>query len=96
MQKKAKDYPKFKEVWGRIVAHAGETFHAHDGHEFTYKIEGDNFQASTPSQTINKTNFEHAYQMIPTHKDTLDEKIVKGPAYVWEVLHDKRISTGQW
>lgn len=34
--------------------------------------------------------------MVSLHKDILNEKIVKGPAYVWEVLHDKRISQGQW
>lgn len=96
MSDKSKDYPKFEEVWGRIVAHAGETFHARDGHEFTYKIEGDEFQASAPHQDINKSNFEHAYQMVPIHKDALNEKIVKGPAYVWEVLHDQRISRGEW
>lgn len=96
MADQPKDYPNFEEVWGRIVAHAGETFHAHDGHEFTYKIDGDRFVADKPHQEINKSNFETAYKMVPIHRDALNEKIVKGPAYVWEVLHDQRISKGQW
>jgi hypothetical protein len=96
MADKAENCPKFDEVWGRIVAHAGETFHAHNGQGFTYKISGDKFYTSAPEQTIGKADFEHAYGMVPVHKDTLDDKIVKGPAYVWEVLHDKRVSKGEW
>ncbi len=96
MQDKPKDYPEFEEVWGRIAAHAGETFHSKDGEEFTYSIQGDEFRSSAPFQAIHKSNFEHAYQKIPIHKDALDTEIVKGPAYVWEVLHDQRISKGEW
>ncbi len=96
MQGQEKAYPAFEEVWKRIVANAGQTFHTKDNTNFTYSIHGDEFHASPPSQKIQKSDFARAYEQIPIHKDALNVKIVKGPAFVWEVLHDPRISKGEW
>jgi len=84
----------FEEVWSKIEKHAGETFHTKDGVEFTYKIEGDLFIAAEGDQTILKSDFQRAYRMIPQVLPEEIEKIVKGPAYVWSVLNDERISEG--
>lgn len=81
----------FKEVWCKIEKHAGETFRTKDGEEFTYTVEGDLFVSSEPEQTISKNDFEKAFQSPDVDPGEM-VKIVKGPAFVWSVLHDERIS----
>jgi len=88
--------PPFEEIWDRIVAHAGEMFHTIMGLPFTYKIRGDGFYPSRTNYRISKANFREAYQWVPIEGPGVINKIVRGPAYVWAVLHDPRISLGEW
>ena len=88
--------PGFEEVWKRIVAHAGETFHTKTGLPLTYELVGDGFYPSRTRYRISKADFEVAYQMVPIEGPGAINDIVRGPAYVWAVLHDPRISSGQW
>lgn len=81
----------FQDIWCKIEKHAGEVFHTKDGTEFTYEVQGDQFIAAKGDQTISKSNFEEAYQSTDVDPEEM-VKIVKGPAYVWSVLHDKRIA----
>ncbi len=85
----------FEEVWGRIVTHTGEIFHTKTGLEFTYRVEGNGVYPSRTDYRIPKTDFEKAYQRVPCRPADIN-KIVRGPAYVWAILHDKRnLSKGQ-
>ena len=86
----------FQEIWTRIVAHPGQTFHTKTALEFTYEMEGDGFCPSRAAYRISKTDFETAYDMVPIDGPGVINNIVRGPAYVWAVLHDNRISSGEW
>lgn len=86
----------FEEIWSRIVEHTGETFLTITGLEFMYSVEGNGFYPSRTVYRISKEDFRTAYQMIPIEGPGVINNIVRGPAYVWAVLHDKRISLGEW
>ena len=86
----------FEEIWRRIVTHEGEIFRTKTGLEFTYRIDGEGFYPSRTSYRISKTDFRRAYEIIPIDGPGVINDIVRGPAYVWAVLHDQRISLGEW
>ena len=86
----------FEEIWSRIVDHAGETFHTITGLELTYEVDGDGFYPSRTYYRISKTDFRKAYQMVPIDGPGKINEMVGGPAYIWAVLHDQRISRGEW
>ena len=82
----------FEEIWSRIIEHAGETFHTKKGLPFTYKIIGEMFVPSRTKYMISKNDVKKAYQMLPLSGPGEINQIVRGPSYLWAVLHDKRIS----
>jgi hypothetical protein len=86
----------FKEIWNRIVAHAGEVFYTITGLPLRYEIKGNGFYPSRTNYRISKADFEEAYQRVPIEGPGVINEIVRGPAYVWAVLHDPRISLGEW
>jgi len=86
----------FEEIWSRIVAHEGETFHTITDKPFTYEIEGAGFYPSRTDYRISESDFRKAYQMVPIDGPGVIHRIVRGPAYVWAVLHDQRIVLGEW
>ena len=86
----------FDEIWKRIVLHKGEIFHTKTGKEFTYHIRGDIFLPSRTRYNIAKSDFLTAYRMVPIDGPGVINNIVRGPAYIWAVLHDQRISLGKW
>lgn len=66
------------------------------GLRFTYEISGKGFVPSRTNYRISRTDFEDAYQCVPIEGPGVINEIVRGPAYVWAVLHDPRISLSQW
>ncbi len=86
----------FDAVWRRIVAHAGETFHTTGGLQFTYRVSGEGFFPSRTRYRISRGDFEKAYDLVPLEGPGEISARVRGPSYVWAVLHDRRISAGQW
>ena len=86
----------FEEIWRRIVTHEGEIFRTKTGLEFTYRIDGEGFYPSRTNYRISKTDFRKAYEIVPIDGPGVINDIVRGPAYVWAVLHDQRISLGEW
>ena len=86
----------FEEIWRRIVTHEGEIFRTKTGLEFTYRIDGEGFYPSRTSYRTSKTDFRRAYEIVPIDGPGVINDIVRGPAYVWAVLHDQRISLGEW
>jgi hypothetical protein len=88
--------PPFFEVWNRVVAHAGEVFNTKTGLTFTYRVVGDRFLPSRTRYQVARYDFEDAYRLVPLSGPGQINNIVRGPAYVWAVLHDARISRGAW
>jgi len=88
--------PTFEEIWVRIVAHAGQGFGTKTGLEFTYEILNDGFFPSRTKYRISKSDFAGAYAIVPFEGPGQINQVARGPAYIWAVLHDRRISKGQW
>ena len=85
----------FARAWARIALHAGEFFKTDQGAWFTYKLDG---EAVCPSQSelrIPRADFALVFPLLPVPPAKLN-KVVAGPKYVWAILHDARISTGEW
>ncbi len=83
----------FEKIWRKIREHEGDIFHTKTGLRFTYSIEGDIFHPSRTDYNISKADFEWAYGMMPIKEGPgAINKYVRGPSYVWAVLHDPRIS----
>ncbi|MBI4844026.1 MAG: hypothetical protein HY809_06865 [Nitrospirae bacterium] len=88
--------PRFDEIWNRMINHAGDNFYTKTRFVFTYEINGDIFSPSRTHYKISKVDFEKAYARVPIDGPGVINNIVRGPAYVWAVLHDQRISKGMW
>ena len=86
----------FNEVYKRIKAHQGQIFLTKTGLEFKYTINGNGFYPSRTQYRISISDIEKAYRMVPFDGPGVVNDIVRGPAYLWAVLHDKRIRQDDW
>ena len=82
-----------EETWSLIKSHAGEIFHTKRGLEFTYVVRGDGFFPSRTAYRLSKADFKKALSIFPIEGPGVIRDIVRGPTYVWAVLHDQRILT---
>ncbi len=85
----------FDGLWSRIRENSGEFFKTSEGFWFTYKEEGDVILPSHSELRIPRSDFELAFPLLPVPPAKLN-KFVKGPRFVWAILHDPRISEGRW
>ena len=85
----------FQPVWARIEAHAAGFFKTDAGRWFTYKVDGAFVLPSQSDARIPRSDFELAFPLLPVPAAKLN-KFVQGPAYVWAILHDPRVSNGDW
>ncbi len=88
--------PSFDEVWVRIRKRAGETFLTKTGIRFTYGVEGDRLLLNRVSYSLFKRDFMKAYPLVPVKGPSGLASMVRGPSYVWAILHDARISQKAW
>lgn len=88
--------PSIDELWTRLKAYEGEEFKTKTGKSFTYEISGDVFHSSRTVYNISKSQFQKALALVPFDGPGKINRTVRGPAYVWAVLHDKRIREQDW
>ena len=88
--------PAFEEIWRRILKHEGEMFYTKTGKPFTYRVEKNNVIPDRTEFPLHKSNFEKAYAIVPIDGPGEISNVVMGSAYVWAILHDSRISKGNW
>lgn len=88
--------PTFELIWGRILALQGETFATITGLPFTYQVEGDALFPSRTDYRLSRRDVETAYGMVPISGPGAIRNTVRGPAYIWAILHDPRVSQGEW
>lgn len=86
----------FPAVWTRIAAHAGQRFSTKTGRPFVYAIERDALVTDRTDYALAKTNFSEALKHVPFDGPGNIAQNVKGPAYVWAILHDARIRGNDW
>ena len=88
--------PSIDQVWERIRKLAGEEFRTKEGLPLTYSIDGDTFTPSRTDYAIPKGDFAKALELVPFFGPGAINELVRGPSYIWAVLHDKRVRQGDW
>lgn len=88
--------PSIEEVWSRLRNAEGDEFVTKTGLPFTFEISGDVFHPSRTKYNISKADFRKALALVPFDGPGVINNTVRGPAYVWAVLHDKRIRRENW
>jgi hypothetical protein len=86
----------FPAVWTRIAAHAGQRFSTKTGRPFVYAIERDALVTDRTDYALAKTNFSEALKQVPFDGPGNIAQTIRGPAYVWAILHDSRIRGTDW
>lgn len=81
----------FNEVWNRIIQNEGATFKTKTGIEFKYEICKDGLITSRTTYKLSKSDFKKAFDILPLDGPGKINDIVRGPAYIWAILNDKRI-----
>ncbi|MBE3118985.1 MAG: hypothetical protein IMZ50_09555 [Candidatus Atribacteria bacterium] len=81
----------FEDLWKRVIACGGQTFYTKIKLPFTYRVEGNLVYPSRTSYHISKNDFKKAYELGYLEGPGKINRIVRGPAYVWAILNDKRI-----
>lgn len=88
--------PSIDEVWRRIEAHEGETFHTKAGLPLTYAVTGRTLTTNRAEQGLGFSDFATALELVPFDGPGDVTWDVRGPAYVWAILHDPRIRQSDW
>ncbi|WP_027356902.1 hypothetical protein [Desulfofundulus thermocisternus] len=83
----------FDEIWNRIISCAGESFYTKTGIKFKYYLNNDkSIITDRTNYKLYKNDFEKAFKLMPIDNPGKINNIVRGPAYIWAILNDKRIS----
>ncbi|MBI3530770.1 MAG: hypothetical protein HY067_22725 [Betaproteobacteria bacterium] len=88
--------PSLDDVWHRLEELEGKDFVTITGKPFKYEISGEQFFPSRTKYTISKTEFGKAVKLVPFDGPGVISKSVRGPSYVWAVLHDQRVRKSDW
>lgn len=84
------------DLWSRLRSLEGHDFETKTGKPFTYEISGDVFHPSRTKYNVSKSEFRKALALVPFDGPGVINRTVRGPAYVWAVLHDGRIRKRDW
>ena len=88
--------PTIEVVWKRIRNHQGQPFTTSTGARFTYSVEGATLMVDRSDYGVARSNFERALALVPLEGPEQFSHVIRGPAYVWAVLHDNRIRQTDW
>jgi hypothetical protein len=88
--------PSIEVVWSRIRALEGERFETKSGEPFSFSIKGNVLRTDRARQNLGKAQFERVLSLVPIDGPGAISNLVRGPAYVWAVLHDSRVRQGDW
>lgn len=87
--------PSIEEVWRRISAHTGEVFTTISGLPFTYTVAGNVLRTDVTDYNLTASEFQKAVCLLPLSGPGKISQIVRGPTYVWAILHDHRVLSPQ-
>lgn len=88
--------PSINEVWLRLKSLEGQEFETKTGKHFTFTISGDVFRPSRTKYNISKEDFAQALARAPFDGPGVVNRLVRGPAYIWATLHDRRVRRNDW
>lgn len=84
------------ELWSRLKKFQGEDFETKTGKAFKYEISGNVFRPNRTEYRISQREFRKALALVPFDGPGDINNTVRGPAYVWAMLHDRRIRKQDW
>lgn len=84
------------EVWRRLKELEGHEFETKTGKPFTFEINGDMFRPSRTDYQVSKNDFRKVLALVPVDGPGAINNAVRGPAYIWAVLHDTRVRGQDW
>ena len=82
--------------WVRLHSLEGEEFHTKSGKPFSFTISGDVLLVSRTEYNLSKGNFAKGLEIVPFDGPSAVQDVVRGPSYVWAILHDVRVRQGEW
>jgi len=83
-------------VWELIREFEGAHFQIKRGGDLTYEIHGDALVPSRTEYMLPRKHFEWAAAQGPVSGPGAYDNNVRGPSYIWAILHDPRISHRLW
>jgi hypothetical protein len=83
---------RFDVAWQRIGAHAGQEFHTKTGLPFIYQVSGTSVVPDRTGYPLHVSNFRIAFDLLPLSGPGQINTLVRGPAYVYAILADRRIT----
>ena len=86
----------FDSVWSLVVSLQGEQFETKTGLPFTYEVRGNSLYTSRTRFNIARSEFKRAIELGPLDGPRPIHKLVRGPSYVWAILHDPRVKHVAW
>ena len=81
----------FDTVWSRIQACAGQEFHTKTGVRFVYRVDGTAVIPEHTQYPIHMSQFQKAQELMPLKGPSEINRLVRGPAYVYAILTDRRM-----
>ena len=82
----------FNEVWKRVLEHQSDLFYTVTGLSFTYQVINGAVVTSRTARKLTRQNFEKAFSYFPLNGPGQINTLVQGPAYVYAILTDRRIT----
>lgn len=83
-------------VWYRIKKLEGQELNTKTGLPFTFEVSGDVLRPSRTDYNISKSEFGKALDLVPFNGPGLVNDLVRGPAYVWAILHHPVVRGDDW
>ena len=75
---------------------AGQTFKTKTGLPFTYEIHRDTVHTSRTDYPLPLSEFRKALDLVPLEGPGEINWSVRGPSYIWAILHDRRVRGDDW
>jgi hypothetical protein len=82
----------FDAVWRRIEEHAGKEFRTKTGLPSIYEVAGTSVVPDRTGYPLHVSNFRAAFDLLPLTSPGQINTLVRGPAYVYAILSDRRNS----
>jgi hypothetical protein len=82
---------RFDAAWHQIEAHADKKFRTKTGLPFTYRVIGASVVPDRIDYSLRINNFRAAFGLLPLRGPCEINRLVRGPAYVYAILSDRRI-----
>ena len=84
------------DVWNLVVSLQGERFETKTGLSFTYEVRGNTVYPSRAQYSIARSEFRRAVEFGPLDGPGPISALLRGPSYIWAILHDPRVRGVAW